>query len=214
VPDHSLVLASASPRRRQLLELMTVPFSTCSADIDESVIDGEAPCDYVSRLANAKACAVWDVVKTHGKCSKAFILGADTSVVIDGDILGKPADYSDARRMLRQLSRRWHQVYTGLCVQTISLRLEGFEASADLHGSVSCVVESRVKFRQLGDQEISWYWQTGEPRDKAGAYAVQGAASMFIERIEGSYSAIVGLPLCETAELLRNAGFSGGPLTT
>lgn len=214
MPDQLLVLASASPRRRQLLELMAVPFSVCSADIDESVRVGETPGDYVGRLAHAKASAVRDGVKTHGKFSKAFILGADTSVVIDDDILGKPADYGEARRMLRQLSGRWHQVFTGICVQIISCRSEGAEASAKLHDSDSCLVESCVKFRQLSDHEIAWYWQTGEPRDKAGAYAVQGAASMFIERIEGSYSGIVGLPLCETAELLRNVGFSGGSLTT
>lgn len=213
MPNQSLVLASASPRRRQLLDLMSVAFSAHSADIDESVLEGEAPAAYVARLAGAKASAVWDLIKPDKNLSRTFILGADTAVVVDGDILGKPDDYDDARTMLRRLSRRWHQVYTGIYVLTAACRSNGAATSSGLHDRNLRVVESRVKFREVGDDEIAWYWQSGEPRDKAGAYAVQGAGGLFIERIEGSYSGIVGLPLCETAELLRDAGFSGGPLS-
>jgi len=201
-----LVLASSSPRRRHLLELLSVPFSVQAASIDEQVKAQECARDYVSRLAQGKARAVvenqlFDSISGD----KRLILGADTTVSTDTEILGKPADIEDARRMLRLLSGRWHSVYTAVSLLTLNER-----SAPQPLAQFNVVVASRVKFRPLQDSEIEWYWKTGEPHDKAGAYAIQGVAGMFIERLEGSYSAIVGLPLCETANLLRQAGMLVG----
>jgi septum formation protein len=205
VSDSSLVLASSSPRRQQLLSLMGLPFTTANTNLDEKVIADELPQNYVNRLACGKAVAVWNrLASAGGDSGKVVILGADTCVVANGEILGKPHDFADARRILHLLANRWHQVYTAVCVVT------GSTKSKSIIDQVSLVVTSRVKFRELADSEIEWYWQSGEPQDKAGAYAVQGIGGIFIERIEGSYSAIVGLPLCETAELLSRAGFTVG----
>ena len=180
-------LASVSPRRRELLAQIGVPHVVTGAHIDEAVHAGERPRDYVQRMARTKAQAVWE---QHRELP---VLAADTTVVLDGAILGKPLDRADALRMLSQLSGRTHEVLTSIalaCPQGLSMRM-----------SVSA-----VRFRPLGAEEISAYWQTGEPQDKAGAYAVQGLAAVFIESLSGSYSGVMGLPLFETAELLRAAG--------
>ncbi|MGG2040637.1 nucleoside triphosphate pyrophosphatase [Pseudomonas paraeruginosa] len=186
----SLYLASASPRRRELLAQIGVPLSVLSIAIDETPLPDEAPAAYVERLARGKAAAgLAMLAELGGGC----VLGADTSVVIDGRILGKPADESDGLAMLAALSGREHQVLTAVALAAAT----GIEAR---------VVECRVRFRQIGRDEALRYWLSGEPADKAGGYAIQGLGAIFVSRIEGSYSAVVGLPLCETAELLGEFG--------
>jgi len=172
--DSPLVLASASPRRADLLRAAGINFAVRAADVDETRLAGEPPEAYVIRLARAKAAAV-----ARGGES---VLGSDTTVVVGGEILGKPLDGPDAGRMLRLLSGRWHEVLTG-----VALRRRG-EVRAE-------VATTRVKFAPLSAAEIEWYVATGEPFDKAGAYAIQGFGSRFVERIEGSYSNVVGLPV-------------------
>ncbi|MBV2130468.1 Maf family protein [Arsukibacterium indicum] len=181
-----IALASASPRRRELLQQIAVPFSLVQVDVDESLHDGESPVAYVSRLARAKAQAGADQI--HFALP---VLGADTIVVVDQHILGKPADEADFSRMMQLLSGRCHQVLTAV-------------ALIGRHNSASCCVTTDVSFRQLTAADIAAYWQTGEPRDKAGGYGIQGQGGRFVSHISGSYSAVVGLPLCETDLLLRN----------
>lgn len=183
-------LASASPRRRQLLAQIGIPFRVLEVEIDESIVPGEAPLAYVSRLAEAKAAAG----RRHRLAAgPAPVLAADTAVVIDGEILGKPKDAADAERMLRLLSGRTHEVLTAVAL-----------ASA---GRVDrCVSRSEVRFRAITAAEARDYWGTGEPKDKAGAYAVQGFGAVFVADLRGSYSGVMGLPLYETAEFLRAAG--------
>ena len=176
-----LVLASASPRRREILKLAGIPCSVRPADVDESLLDGESPDEYVRRLAEAKARAVRQPGET--------VLGADTAVVIDGHILGKPSDAADASRMLRLLSGCTHDVITGVC-------LLGAEACQNLSET------TKVTFSELTASEIDSYVATGEPLDKAGAYGIQGAASKFIERIDGCYFNVVGLPISRVYKLL------------
>lgn len=173
-----LVLASASPRRAEILRAVGWPFEVVAANVDETVRDGEEPSEYVERLACEKAEAV-----AEGRRA-GLVLGADTTVVAGGRVLGKPADEADARRMLRLLSGRWHDVLTGVAL----VRAETREVlvSHEL---------TRVRFAEMTDEEINWYTATGEQADKAGAYAVQGCASLFIEEIEGDYWNIVGLPV-------------------
>ena len=168
-----LILASSSPRRAELLRAAGINFTVRAANIDETIRPNELPRDYVVRLSREKARAV-----AH---ENELTLGADTTVVINGEIAGKPTDAEDAGRMLRALSGRWHEVLTGVTL-----------ARADQ--ILSAIASTRVKFAQLSDAEINWYVSTGEPMDKAGAYAIQGYASLFVERIEGSYSNVVGLP--------------------
>ncbi|HBP6461913.1 TPA: septum formation inhibitor Maf [Pseudomonas aeruginosa] len=187
----SLYLASASPRRRELLAQIGVPLSVLSIAIDETPLPDEAPAAYVERLARGKAAAGLAMLEELG--GEGCVLGADTSVVIDGRILGKPADESDGLAMLAALSGREHQVLTAVALAAAT----GIEAR---------VVECRVRFRQIGHDEALRYWLSGEPADKAGGYAIQGLGAIFVSRIEGSYSAVVGLPLCETAELLGEFG--------
>jgi septum formation protein len=182
-----LILASASPRRRELLTQIGIEFQQQVADIDETQRPGELPIDYVSRMALEKARTVHAVAQAD-----VPVLGADTSVVIDGRVLGKPADYPHAHEMLRQLSGRSHEVLSAVAL------VYGREAVA--------VNQSKVWFRDIGDSEIEAYWRSGEPRDKAGAYAIQGLAATFIQQLEGSYSAVMGLPLYETARLLQEFG--------
>jgi septum formation protein len=182
-----LILASASPRRCELLTQIGVSFEQQVAAIDETPGAAESPADYVARVALEKARAV----HAAGR-SELPVLGADTAVVVDGAILGKPADLDHARNMLRQLSARAHQVFSAVAL--VAQR----EAVA-----VHC---SKVWFRQLSDGEIEAYWRSGEPRDKAGAYAIQGLAATFIQRLDGSYSGVMGLPLYETAGLLQDFG--------
>jgi septum formation protein len=182
-----LVLGSASPRRRELLERLGLAVDVRPAQVDETPRPGESPEGLVERLAVAKARAV----ARPGELA----LGADTVVVLDREILGKPAGATEAAGMLRRLSGRDHQVLTGVAI-----------VGAD--GEVWSVVESStVRFATLSEREISWYLHSGEPFDKAGGYAVQGLAALFVEGVEGNFSNVVGLPLPATYRLLRQAGF-------
>jgi septum formation protein len=181
-----LVLASASPRRQQLLAQLGLVFEVAPADLDEAVLPGEDPRTYVERLARAKAAA------TSRKHPAAVCLAADTSVVVDDEILGKPANDENGRAMLRRLSGRSHVVMTGIAVAGPSQQ--------------SQVVETKVRFRALCEQEIAWYVATGEGHDKAGGYASQARAGAFIEAMEGSATSVIGLPLCETISMLQRAG--------
>jgi septum formation protein len=180
-----LLLASQSPRRAEILRAVGWPFETFAVEIDESPRAGESPVSYVERLALGKAEAAAQV--KHAP----LVLGADTTVVVDGEILGKPETQEDARRMLRRLSDRWHEVLTG-----VALVARGAEAMAGNDVRRSVAHEStRVRFGRMSEYEINWYVQTGEPADKAGAYAVQGSAALFIEEIDGDYWNVVGLPV-------------------
>ena len=182
----SLVLASKSPRRRELLQALGLEFTIKSADIDETPRSGEAVEDLVLRLAASKAEAV--AAGAH-----ELVIGADTEVVLDGSAFGKPVDERDALRMLAALSGRTHRVLTGVAVCG--------------RGRVETVLSAtEVRFRDIDPDEARDYWQTGEPRGKAGAYAIQGLGGLFVEAIAGSYSGVVGLPVYETAELLRRFG--------
>jgi len=180
-----LILASASPRRADLLAAAGFEFEVRPVEIDEQPREAETPADYVLRLAREKAAAA-------SPASGAVVLAADTSVVVDGQILGKPVDDEDACRMLRLLSGREHEVLTG-----IAIRHDGREASA--------VASTWVQFLPLTAEEITWYVASGEPRDKAGAYAVQGLASRFVAQIRGSYANVVGLPIALVYKLLIEA---------
>jgi septum formation protein len=186
-----VILASRSPRRAELLAAAGIAFDVLAADIDETPHPGEAPDAYVKRLAIAKARAV--LALRPG----ARVLGADTTVTIDNEILGKPVDDADAVRMLRLLSGRAHLVHTGVAL--VSAR-----------GIQSAVDTTRVWFAAMTDEDISWYVATGEPVDRAGAYAIQGFASRFIPRIEGSYSNVVGLPVAMVSSILKQ-GLSPTP---
>lgn len=182
-----LYLASGSPRRRELLTQIGIPFTTLSAAVDESPLPAETAPAYVERLARAKANAG---LATLDASAPLAVLGADTAVVLDGRILGKPLDRDDALAMLVALSGRVHQVLTAVAV-------------ADPQRCLSVCVASQVQFRHITIQEAVAYWASGEPLDKAGGYAIQGLGAVFVQRIEGSYSAVVGLPLSEVAELLK-----------
>ena len=180
-------LASASPRRRELLEQIGVPYTVSAADIDEAVQPGEPPADYVLRVACAKA----RTVRLRGTALP--VLAADTTVVVDGLICAKPRDRADGIAMLGMLSGRTHQVLTAVALAAasgVSFRLS----------------TSEVRLRALSAAECAAYWDTGEPRDKAGGYAIQGRGALFIEHLSGSYSGVMGLPLFETGELLTAAG--------
>jgi septum formation protein len=179
-----LVLASQSPRRSEILRQAGIPFTVRAADVDESVLPGESPADYVRRLAAAKAYAI-EAAETEA------VLGADTTVVIDGEILAKPADAADARRMLALLSGRRHEVLTGICLR------RGMRGVCEY-------ATTGVVFASLTDAEIGEYVASGEPMDKAGAYAIQGLASKFVERIEGDYFNVMGLPVALVYRLLRD----------
>lgn len=183
----TLYLASGSPRRRELLAQIGVPFVTLSTSIDETALPGEAATVYVERLALDKARAG---LATLGDCGDAVVLGADTAVVLDGQILGKPQDRAEALGMLAALSGREHQVLTAVALVSHSR-------------SAAQVVTSEVRFRALQPGEAEAYWASGEPCDKAGSYGIQGLAAVFVSQLQGSYSAVVGLPLCETAQLLN-----------
>ncbi len=182
-----LILASASPRRAELLRAAGFSFETVVTDVDERPSGDESPSIYVRRLAAEKSAAALAIIKDPD----AIILGADTTVVVDGDILAKPADEVESAAMLRRLSGRAHDVLTG-----VSLRRGAFE--------VGRVESTRVHVVPLRSDEIAWYVASGEGRDKAGAYAIQGLASRFVQRIDGSYSNVVGLPVACVVELLRN----------
>ncbi len=183
----SIILASASPRRSELLAQICVPFSVQPAHIDETPKTAEAAGDYVERLAREKALAV--AVNFPGK----QVLGSDTSVVLGGVILGKPADTTEAKTMLARLSGKLHQVMTAIALA------KGAHCESRL-------VITNVTFRELSQSEIDAYVATGEPMDKAGSYGIQGLGGIFVKEIKGSYSAVVGLPLQETAAILAEAG--------
>ena len=183
-----LILASASPRRRELMAYTGIPYQVITADAEE-MKTGE-PETLVMENARRKAQAVW---RRH---PDSAVIGADTVVYQNGRVLGKPKDQADAKAMLRSLSGAWHTVYTGVCVITP-------DGQADVRRDAY-----RVRFVPLTDADIDWYIASGEPMDKAGAYAVQGRAGMFVSRIEGSYSNVIGLPMHLVRDMLREAGFS------
>ena len=183
----TITLASASPRRRELLRQIGVAHEVCPAELDETAAPGEPPAAYVRRLATAKADSVWRARPQRP------VLAADTAVVLDGELFGKPVDLNDGVRMLEALSGRTHEVLTAVAV-----RHQG--------GAAQLVSVSEVTFRALSKAECARYWATGEPQGKAGGYAIQGLAATFICRLAGSYSGVVGLPLAETATLLTAAG--------
>lgn len=184
-----LYLASASPRRRELLHQIGLAHQVIPQQVDESLLPGESPEDYVRRLAVAKAEAGFESLGV----GEYLVLGADTAVVCEGRILGKPRDRQDALTMLGLLSGNTHSVFSA-----VALQAAGKLAVA--------VVETRVSFRAMSPGECELYWASGEPRDKAGAYGIQGLGALFVRNIEGSYSAVVGLPLYETANLLAEFG--------
>ena len=183
-----LILASASPRRAEILTAVGWQFEKEVADVDETEFSGEKPEDYVQRLAKAKA---ETVAANH---ENALVLGADTIVVIENKIVGKPKDFEDARRMLQMLSGNWHEVLTGIALIRVSAG--NSEIKVDLQ-------KTRVKFAKLNDSEIKFLIEKGEPLDKAGAYAVQAQAALFIEEIEGDYWNVVGLPVNLVYESLK-----------
>lgn len=184
-----IVLASASPRRLELLASAGVEVDVCPSDIPEEEMPGETPGDHVRRLARDKA--LFTAARTEGR----FFIGADTVVVCDGEIMGKPVDAADAERMLKKLSGVPHEVITGYAI---------FDKERD--DALCDAVTTRVFFKPLRDGEIADYIATGCPFDKAGAYAIQGGAAHMVERIDGSYTNVVGLPLCEVVEALRRLG--------
>jgi septum formation protein len=189
----SLILASSSPRRADLLRAAAIPFDIQPADIDETRTADEHPEAYVRRVAKAKAGAV------GGRFPARIVLAADTAVVVGPDVLGKPVDGADAARMLGLLSGRVHEVMTAVCLLT--------PAGPETERRLQTAVEStRVTFARLSEAEIAWYVASGEPADKAGAYAIQGLASRFVTRIEGSYSNVVGLPIERVYQMCTAAG--------
>lgn len=181
-----LCLASASPRRRALLASIGVSVTVQPCDIDETPLSGELATTYVHRLAVAKT-------KAAAPLTNLPILGSDTAIVVDERILGKPVDAEEGAEMLRLLSGRRHEVLTAVAV-------------SGPEGVLSCCVATQVTMREINAHEITAYWYTGEPADKAGGYAIQGLAAIFVKEIQGSHSAVVGLPLFETAHLLSQQG--------
>jgi septum formation protein len=192
-----LILASASPRRAEILRDAGFIFDVCPAHVDESRFPRERAADYVSRLASSKAQLIAQPLMAKGE--KAFVIGADTVVVAGRHILGKPADAADARRILRLLSGKTHKVLTGVSIVSVP---SGNEA---LH-----LETTRVQFLRLSDRDIRDYLATGEPFDKAGAYGIQGIGGRFVRRIEGCYFNVMGLPLSRVWSMLRAAGWRGG----
>lgn len=189
-----LCLASASPRRLALLKTIgVIPSRVLPADIDESVTGDEAPYEYVARMAAEKAATLRNTQAE--RVQSMWVMGADTAVVANGQILGKPADKSDFRLMFHMLNGQSHQVYSAVTLLGPAGEL------------LSCLVTTTVAFATLSDAERDAYWATGEPADKAGGYAIQGIGAQFVTHMSGSYSAVVGLPLYETSQLLKQAGW-------
>jgi septum formation protein len=202
-----LILASGSPRRAEILTSVGWSFTKDVADIDESEIEGETPENYVQRLALEKAEAV------AGKYESAIVLGADTTVVIDNQIIGKPKDLLDARRMLKMLSGNWHEVLTGVAVvrkeeekRRKGEREKNPKSKIQNPKLVVGLQSTKVKFAEMNEAEIEYLVEKGEPLDKAGAYAVQAQAALFIEKIEGDYWNVVGLPVNLVYELMKMKG--------
>jgi septum formation protein len=183
----NLILASASPRRHQWLEALRIPFEVCVPDVDESPLPDEEPADMVVRLARVKAGAV---VRDH---PGRWVLAADTTVAVDHHVLGKPEDAADAARMVGLLQGRRHEVHTGLCLQR----------DEEIH---TLVDTAEVHFRPISPALARWYAETGEPLDKAGAYAAQGIAALFIDRIEGSFPTVMGFPVERFGQLIQRLG--------
>ena len=186
----AIVLASASPRRQELLQQIGVPFQVVGHQVEEELLAGELPQDFVTRLALEKAQSALDHLPAD---QDKVVLGADTAVVCEQTILGKPADQADALRMLKLLSGRRHLVYSSVALVSRQQREVALSAT-------------EVEFRSLASAELEAYWHSGEPRDKAGAYAIQGLAAVFVSGLKGSYSGVMGLPLFETAQLLSRFG--------
>lgn len=182
-----ILLASASPRRKQLLEQLGFTVRQQAADVDESILPNECDRDYVLRIATAKAQAL------NPNNPDSLIVAADTIISLDGQVIGKPKDFANACQIWQSLANRWHQVLTAVVV-----------CYGQQH--VSAINRSEVFFSTMTEQEQQWYWQTGEPQDKAGAYAIQGIAAQWIPEIKGSFSAVMGLPLYELNQLLKQVG--------
>jgi len=196
VTSGRFILASASPRRIELLKLLGLRFEIMPSHVEEAFMKGETPREHVLRLSEEKA------EKASAKHPDAWVMGADTIVLINGEVLGKPRTPEEAREMLYKLSGRLHTVYTGF---TVTKKSTGY--------IISNAVESSVRFREIPEDEIAWYIQSEEPYDKAGGYAVQGMGAFFIKEIQGSYTNVMGLPLCEVVDVLKGAGvivFDGG----
>jgi septum formation protein len=199
----NLILASASPRRRELLRAAGIAFEVEATDIPEVPLDGEAPRAFAQRLALQKATTGWAqwAARTRplgaGHEVTAWVLGADTIVVVNGEILGKPRDTEDAARMLRMLSGSTHEVITGVSLFSMSGSARVYDVRSET---------TRVTFSELGEEDVAFYVATGEPMDKAGAYGIQGIASRWIPRIEGDYSNVVGLPVALVWSMLRGRG--------
>jgi septum formation protein len=191
--DHkTLILASRSPRRKYLLEQAGLSFAVIPSRVEEDSVPPADPGAYVRTLAEMKARAV---AADH---PKSWVIGADTIVLIDGRILGKPVHRDDARKMIARLSGQTHQVYTGYCIRC-----------EDRHRLIADVVKTDVSFKPLTREEIEWYIHTGEPFDKAGAYAIQGLGTFLVKSVNGSYTNVVGLPVCEVIEVLIREGVIG-----
>ncbi len=184
-----LILASASPRRRELLERMGWDFKTIPSGIDEEFLEGESPRRHVLRLSREKTVIV------SRENPDAWVLGADTEVIIDDEVLGKPETPEEARAMLKKLSGRMHRVITGFSIAKESTGV-----------NIDNIIESQVFFKEISDDEMEWYIKTGEPYDKAGGYAVQGRGAVFVKEIRGSYTNVIGLPLCEVVSALKSVG--------
>ena len=183
----SLVLASTSPRRKELLQQIGVKFTQLSIDINEDVAEAESAKQYVLRLAKEKAAAGFELLSAAEQSTR-IVLAADTTVVCEGNILAKPETLEHSKEILRQLSGREHLVMSAIGIHSQDRALQK-------------IVTTKVKFRKISDAEIEAYWQSGEPQDKAGSYGIQGLGAVFVESITGSYSNVVGLPLCETAQI-------------
>lgn len=187
-----IYLASRSPRRGELLSQIGMQFEVLPSDVDEAVLPGEAPEHYVLRLAREKAEVCARRIAEAGLAAMP-VLAADTTVCADGEILGKPENDAEAAAMLRAMSDRWHTVHTGIAL--------AFDGRVEV-----ALSSTQVEMALLSEEEIAAYVASGEPRDKAGAYGIQGLASIFIRRIEGSYSGVMGLPVYETSQLLKKSG--------
>ncbi len=188
-PNVQIILASASPRRQELLCSVGLKFKTIPAHANEDYKEGESPREHVQRLAKDKALAI------AKKYPQAWVLGADTIVVIDEMILGKPKNKAQAQKMLERLSGREHKVFTGFTLAHIAFKV-----------SKTKVIQSAVRFKTISPEEMEWYISCDEPYDKAGSYAVQGKGAYFIKSIRGSYTNVIGLPLCEVLEELKSLG--------
>jgi septum formation protein len=192
--DCEIYLASASPRRRELLHQVGIRFHVITGlDVEERRLANETAVDFATRVACDKARAGLDWIRNNGLPARP-VLGADTCIEIDGEILGKPADREDAFTILRRLSGRTHNVLSSICL------VDGSPGNTRILSDINC---SRVTFKNLTDEEIEQYWNTGEPVDKAGAYAIQGIAAKFVTELQGSFSGVVGLPLYELTCLLQ-----------